>query len=143
VPNIRWLLALITAVHRFVYHASGGRLGAKLGDKPMLLLENVGRKSGELRRTPLLYIEDAGRWIVVASNMGDPKPPAWWLNLQARPESRIRVGPAFHEVRARQAEPVEAADLWPKLDSYYPSYADYRAKVEREIPVVILEPRER
>ena len=140
-PNIRWLIALTTALHRFVYQATGGRLGSRLGGRPMLLLDNVGRRTGELRRTPLLFVEDAGRFVVVASNGGDDRSPAWWLNLRARPETRIQVGTAFHPVRARAADPREAAALWPKLEAYYPAYAEYRQRTRREIPVVILERR--
>lgn len=138
-PNIRWLLALITAIHRFVYNASGGRLGSRLGGRPMLLLTNVGRKSGQVRVTPLLYIENGGSFVVVASNAGDDRDPDWWLNLQAKPETRVQVGPVQHAVRARRATADEAELLWPRLDEFYASYADYRARTRRDISVVILE----
>ncbi len=145
-PNIRWLLALVTALHRFVYRASGGRLGSKLGGAPMLLLTNVGRKTGKQRVTPLLYVEDHDqephrtRWVVIASNAGDDRHPAWWLNLQSRPDTTIQVGTAHHDVRARRATPEEVERIWPKLVASYGYYDAYRERTARDIPVVILEP---
>ena len=145
-PNIRWLLALITALHRFVYRVSGGRLGGNLGGKPMLLLTNIGRKTGKQRETPLLYVEDqnpAGdgvRWVVVASNAGDDRQPAWWLNLQSRPDTTIQVGTRHHDVHARRATPDEVEAIWPTLLSAYSYYDAYRKRTARDIPVVFLEP---
>ena len=147
-PNIRWLLAVITAIHRFVYRVSGGRLGNSLGGMPMLLLTNVGRKTGKQRVTPLLYVEDrngaddgSARWVVVASNAGDDRDPAWWLNVQSRPDTTIQVGAAHHDVRARRASPDEVEQIWPKLVAAYRPYDDYRDRTTRDIPVVFLEPR--
>jgi deazaflavin-dependent oxidoreductase (nitroreductase family) len=138
-PNIRWLLALITRIHRFVYTKTGGRLGAKLLWMQMLLLVTTGRKSGREYQTPLLCIEDAGRFIVVASNGGDPRDPAWWLNLQARPEAMIQSGRERIAVKWRKAEGSEDADLWAKLTKAYAFFPQYREKAGREVPVVILE----
>ena len=139
-PNIRWLLRLITVVHRFILKSTGGRLGAKLGGMSMLLLENVGRKSGTVRETPLLYAENDGRYLVVASNAGDDRNPAWWLNLQARPEAAVRIRGRRIPVKARAAGDEEAAVLWPILDASYRYYPEYRARSSRTIPIVVLEP---
>jgi deazaflavin-dependent oxidoreductase (nitroreductase family) len=141
-PNIRWLLALITGVHRFLYRVSGGRLGSRLGRSDMLLLTTRGRKSGRERTVPLLYVADGERFVVVASNAGDERAPAWWLNLQASPAARVQVGRDTHAVGARRAGTEEAERLWPRLEASYPSYAAYRARTRREIPVVLLERRE-
>jgi deazaflavin-dependent oxidoreductase (nitroreductase family) len=141
VPNIRWLLALITAIHRWIYVKSGGRIGHRLAGKPMLMLETVGRKSGKLRLTPLLYVEDGDACVVVASNMGDSRFPAWWYNLQAEPETAARIGMRRVPVRARRADPEEENRLWPMLEAAYSYYPDYRARAGREIPVIILDPR--
>jgi deazaflavin-dependent oxidoreductase (nitroreductase family) len=138
-PNVRWLLALITRVHRAIYRLSGGRIGGSLTGIRVLLLTTVGRKSGRERVMPLLYVEDAKGWIVVASNAGDDRNPAWWLNLRARPEAAVQVGRERHAVRARRATPEEEAHLWPKLTTAYAPYARYREGTRREIPVVILE----
>lgn len=139
-PNIRWLLALITAVHRFVYRASGGRLGRHLGRVETLLLETVGRRSGKRRTTPLLFVRDGDRYVVVASNAGDDRHPAWWLNLRARPEARIQVGAETRPVRGREAAEAERERLWPELEAAWPDYAAYRTRTARRIPLVILEP---
>jgi deazaflavin-dependent oxidoreductase (nitroreductase family) len=138
-PNIRWLLAMITRAHRFLYLRSGGRLGGRALWLHFLLLNHQGRKTGITRFTPLLYVEEGGRWIVVASNAGDDRDPAWWLNLQARPEARIQVGRELVDVKARPASPTESEYLWPGLEAAYPYYPEYRERAAREIPIVILE----
>jgi deazaflavin-dependent oxidoreductase (nitroreductase family) len=139
-PNIRWLLALVTAVHRFLYRATGGAIGASLLGSKMLLLSHVGRRTGQERVTPLLYVEDGDRWVVVASNAGDDRHPAWWLNLRSRPEAWIQVRRERHRVKARAADAAERERLWPILEACYRSYGDYRERTQREIPIVILEP---
>ncbi len=140
-PNIRWLLALITSVHRFLYRATNGRIGARGAGTTMLLLTNVGRKSGRKYTTPLLYLEEGNGWVVVASNAGDDRNPAWWLNLQAHPDGAVQIGPEHHAVRARRATPDEEEQIWPRLDASYRYYPDYRERTRREIPIVILERR--
>jgi deazaflavin-dependent oxidoreductase (nitroreductase family) len=138
-PNSRPLLAWITRLHRWLYLSSGGRLGARAGGLRFLLLHHVGHRSGRHFTTPLLYVEDAGRWLVVASNAGDRRHPAWWPNLRARPDVEIQVGPERFAVRARTAAGTERASLWAKLSTAYPPYAEYQHRTEREIPVVVLE----
>lgn len=139
-PNIRWLLALITRTHRFLYRVSGGRLGASALGIQFLMLHHVGRRSGQPRATPLLYVPDGRSFVVAASNMGDRREPAWWLNLKARPEARVQIGPRTVEVRARTADACEKERLWPRLEASYRWFADYREQAGREIPVVVLEP---
>jgi len=138
-PNLRWLLALITRVHRVLYRISGGRIGGSLAGIRVLLLSTRGRKSGLPRAMPLLYIEAEKGFVVVASNAGDDRDPAWWKNLLACPEAAVQVGRERHAVRARRATPAEEAVLWPKLVTAYAPYARYRERTRREIPVVILE----
>lgn len=140
-PNIRWLLAWITAAHRFVYEKTGGRIGGRLpGGKRFLLLTTVGRKTGKRRVLPLLYVADGDRFVVAGSNAGDARPPAWWLNLQAQPTARVQADTEQLEVEAREAEGEEAARLWQKLESVYGSFPEYRQRSGRAIPVVVLEP---
>ena len=139
-PNIRWLLALITAVHRFVYQRSGGRVGGRLPGQRFLLLTTVGRRTGLPRVMPLLYIRDGDRFVVVGSNAGDDRPPAWWLNLQQRPAARVQVDREHHPVEGRRAQGAELEALWPRLESSYRYYAGYRRRTSREIPVIVLEP---
>lgn len=138
-PNVRWLLALITRVHRALYRATGGRVGAKLLGIRVLLLTTIGRRSGKERVTPLLYVPDEKGFVVIASNAGDERDPAWWLNLRARPDATVQAGRERCAVRAREALPDEDALLWPKLVSAYRFYPRYRARAKRRIPIVILE----
>jgi deazaflavin-dependent oxidoreductase (nitroreductase family) len=144
VPNIRWLLALITALHRWLYRATNGVIGHRLPlvDWRALLLTHVGRKTGRVTTIPLLYIPDGDRFVVVGSNAGDAKPPAWWRNLQARPEARVQAGAREVAVRARLADGEERARLWAALVGNYRDYARYERKTRgtRELPVVVLEP---
>jgi 3beta-hydroxy-delta5-steroid dehydrogenase/steroid delta-isomerase len=138
-PSNRRLLAAITAVHRFLYLSSGGLIGGKIFWIRILLLINVGRKTGRTHRTPLLYVEDGDRWIVVASNGGHDRHPAWWYNLQGHPEVRVQVGREQIDARWRRATSEECYDLWPKLVASYPYYPDYLARTKRAIPILILE----
>jgi len=139
VPNIRWLIALQTRLHRFVYLLTGGRLGSRIFSMRFLLLYSVGRKTGLERITPLLCIPEAGRWLVAGSNGGDDRPPAWLLNLRARPEARVRFETEEQAVTAREACEEESVELWPKLEASYSYYGNYRERTARRIPVVILE----
>ncbi len=139
-PNIRWLLALITVVHRALYRATGGRIGARAAGAKMLLLTTLGRRSGQRRVTPLLYVEDGERFVVVASNAGDDRHPAWLLNLRKQPAVEIQIGPKHISVHAREASDAETEPLWPKLLSSYTHFRDYRTRTQRHIPVVVLEP---
>ena len=140
-PNIRWLLALITALHRFVYRVTRGWVGGGALGKQFLLLSHTGRRTGLERTTPLLYVEDGERWVVAASNAGDDRPPAWWLNLSALPEARIQVGREHVDVVARRASEADSERLWPLLMASYAAFDRYRKGTVREIPLVLLERR--
>ena len=139
-PNSRPLLAGITRVHRWLYLASGGRVGGRARGFRFLLLWHVGRKSGRRRVVPLLYVEDGRRFVVVASNAGDPRNPDWWLNLRAKPETEIQVGSERVAVRACAAEGAERERLWAKLVAANPQYPEYQRRTQRPIPIVVLEP---
>ena len=138
-PNIRWLLALVTRLQRFLYLKTDGALGASTWGTKILLLTSVGRRTGHQRITPLLYVESGDHWIVVASNAGDDRHPAWWLNLQANPRARVQIRGEQHEVVAREADPAEAERLWPMLIDAYGPYQRYRRRTQRRIPIAILE----
>jgi deazaflavin-dependent oxidoreductase (nitroreductase family) len=106
----------------------------------MLLVDHVGAKSGTLRTTPLLYIPDGENLILVASKGGFPKHPAWLHNLRAHPVTYVQVGSERRRVQAREATAGERPRLWKLADAVWPGYADYRARTDREIPLVVLEP---
>ena len=131
---------LFTRLHRAVYHASGGRLGARLYGMHMLLLTTTGRKSGEPRTIPLACFPDGEDWVVVGSNNGQDHHPGWWRNLQANPDASIRIRREEKRVRAIRAEGAEHARLWPWIKEQNPMYANYEKKTTREIPVVVLRP---
>jgi deazaflavin-dependent oxidoreductase (nitroreductase family) len=107
---------------------------------PVLLLTTVGRRSGQFRTTPLLYLEYEANWVVAASYAGDDRHPAWWLNLKVNPAARIQIKGMVKQVRAREAIEAERSLLWPRFVSMFSSYEDYRQRTERKIPIVILEP---
>jgi deazaflavin-dependent oxidoreductase (nitroreductase family) len=92
--------------------------------------------------TPLLYVEDGPRFVVVASNAGDDRNPAWLLNLRKQPAARVQVGSQHIAVQAREASDAECERLWPKLLASYSHYTAYRSRTQRHIPVVMLEPSE-
>jgi deazaflavin-dependent oxidoreductase (nitroreductase family) len=129
-----------TQAHVRAYRLSGGRLGGKFRGAPVLLLNHVGRKSGQSRTSPLLYLRDGEDFVVVASSGGAAKHPVWWLNLREQPSTTVEVGSEKYAVRVRQANAEEKARLWPKLVEMYSPYADYQKRTSREIPVAILEP---
>jgi deazaflavin-dependent oxidoreductase (nitroreductase family) len=129
--------------HAMLYRATGGRVGARIpGLPPMLLLDHRGARSGKLRTTPLVYMPHGRDLLVVASKGGHPRHPAWWHNLQAHPETEIQLGSERMKVRAREASPVERHELWPQAVSYNPHWGRYEQRTERQIPLVVLEPRE-
>jgi deazaflavin-dependent oxidoreductase (nitroreductase family) len=131
----------LTVLHNALYRAIGGRVAGRMKGMPVLLLTTKGRKSGKPRTTPLLYLRDGERIVVVASNGGSDYVPAWWLNLRSSPDATIELGRARTRVSAREASPDERARLWPEFTSRFSGYARYATRTAREIPVVILEPR--
>ena len=88
----------------------------------------------------MLYLKDGDHWIIVASNGGDDRHPAWWLNLKANPIAQIQVGRVVNQVRAREATELERNRLWPHLVGMYSVYDDYQRRTSRKIPIVFLEP---
>jgi deazaflavin-dependent oxidoreductase (nitroreductase family) len=127
------------AVHTGLYRLTGGRMGGRMRNAPVLLLTATGRKTGKRRTMPLLYGRDGDNLVVIASKGGDPKHPAWYLNLQGQ-EAEIQVGRDRKRVRARDAEGQERERLWAQMVGVYPDYAEYQKKTTRQIPVVVLEP---
>src|ERR1700722_1016160 len=113
-------------------------IGGGKGMVPTLLLTTTGRKSGRVLTLPLIFGRSGANYVVVASKGGAPAHPAWYLNLQANPEVKVQVKADKFTARARTAKPQERAALWPKMVEIYGPYADYQAKTDREIPIVIL-----
>jgi proline iminopeptidase len=107
---------------------------------PALLLTTTGRKSGERFVFPLFYGRDGDRCFVIASKGGAPQHPGWYRNLLADPNVEVQVGTEKIKARARTATGAERARLWQKALEFWPPYAEYQTKTEREIPVVVLDP---
>ena len=128
--------------HTLLYRATGGLIGHRVpGVPPMLLLDHVGAKSGKRRTSPLVYARDGDDVILVASKGGFPKHPAWFHNLMANPDTVVQIGSRRMDVHARRADSGERERLWPKVLEVYGGYEGYQQRTEREIPLVILEPR--
>lgn len=127
------------ALHRFLYRTSGGRIGGRLWDLPVVLLTTTGRKSGKRRTVPLCSLRDGDDVVVIASYGGLDQPPAWWLNLEANPQAELLTGREQRAVTARNAGPEERARLWVELTARAPGYLEYERRTDREIPVVILQ----
>ena len=134
------MIELFWRVHPVVYRLTGGRLLGRLDGVPVLLLVTRGRKSGATRTKPLLYLADGDSFVVAASYAGEPRHPAWWLNLRAHPNAQVQVGSRVVDVRAREAEGEERARLWRAIVAQDASFAEYERRTTRRIPVVVLEP---
>jgi deazaflavin-dependent oxidoreductase (nitroreductase family) len=135
-------LKLGTIVHSGIYRATGGKLLGRMGQSPILLLNSVGRKSGKKRATPLLYVVDGESFVIIASKGGTPSHPAWYLNLKANPDATVEVGDRKVRVRAEEEGGEEKERLWQKMAEMYPTYDDYQKKTKREIPLLVLHPRD-
>jgi len=135
-------LKLGTIVHSGIYRATGGKLLGRMGQSPILLLNSVGRKSGKKRATPLLYVVDGEGFVIIASKGGTPSHPAWYLNLKANPDATVEVGDRKVRVRAEEEGGEEKERLWQKMAEMYPTYDDYQKKTKREIPLLVLHPRD-
>lgn len=134
-----------TRIHTAFYRWTKGRLGSRVPGFPgarIALVDHVGAKSGIQRTSPLIYLEDGGNVVVVASKAGQPTSPAWFHNLMAHPEAKVQVRGEVREVRARVASDEERERLYPKFVAVYPAYDFYERNARgRRIPVVILERR--
>lgn len=130
-----------SARHLARYVESDGEDGYIYKGAPILILTATGRRSGEPRSTPLIFGRDGDRFIVIASLGGSDDHPGWYRNLNANPDAHVQVKGESFAVHARTAEGEERARLWELMVHGYPPYAEYQARTERRIPVVVLEPR--
>jgi deazaflavin-dependent oxidoreductase (nitroreductase family) len=127
-------------VHAWVYQKTGGRIGHRSPAGPMLLITTIGRKSGQPRTTPLLYMPDGDAFVVVGSNGGRSHPPAWILNVTANPEVQLLVGRRAIRASAHLLSEEERMTVWPRLLEHYPSWGSYQELTDRTIRVVALQP---
>jgi deazaflavin-dependent oxidoreductase (nitroreductase family) len=132
----------LARLNTFLFRRTAGRVGGSyFGGAPVLLLHHVGRRSGQSRTSPLIYLDDSPRLVIVASKGGVDAHPAWFHNLMAMATTEVELpGGERRRVRPRVAGGTERAHLWERVVAIYQPYATYATYTEREIPVVVLEP---
>ena len=138
----RFIATRVTRLHATVLKLSGGRLKRSFlfaGGQPVLAITTTGRKSGQRRSTVIACLVAGDDLVVIPSNAGQERAPAWWLNLQADPRAEVEFQGEKSVRRARKASAAEETELWPRVLEQYDGFADYREMTDREIPVVILE----
>jgi deazaflavin-dependent oxidoreductase (nitroreductase family) len=123
------------------YEGSGGTTGTTLRDTglPVVIVTNVGAKTGAVRKTPLMRVEHEGAYAAVGSKGGAPQNPVWVNNLRANPRVVVQDGPLTWEATAREISGDERAQWWERAVAAYPPYAEYQEKTDRLIPVFVLE----
>lgn len=140
-PQTESIIKWMSRTQTWLYQKSGGKLGGKfLQGAPVALLTTTGRKTGQPRVSPLLYLRDGDRVVLVASKGGAATNPMWYLNLKANPAVSIQIKDEVLNLKARDATEDERARYWPKLAAMYTSFDDYQSWTDRVIPVVICEP---
>ncbi|KOS57363.1 nitroreductase family deazaflavin-dependent oxidoreductase [Rhodococcus rhodochrous] len=142
VPIIKWMSRANVAA----YQATGGRIGGKwrVGSAfpwgiPVCLLTTTGRKTGQPRTVPLLFLEDGERVVLVASQGGLPQHPLWFRNIRADPQVTVQVRSRVRQMTARVATPEERSHYWPRLVAMYADFDNYQSWTDRVIPVVVCE----
>ncbi len=124
------------------FEASGGTEATTLRDTdlPIVVITNLGAKSGKVRKTPLMRVEHGGKYLAVASQGGAPTNPLWYYNFVAHPDVVLQDGTKATEMVAREITGEEKAQWWDRAVAAFPPYAEYQAKTTRQIPVFLLEP---
>lgn len=136
------VMKTMNLVHRGLLTVSGGRIGSSIGTMPVVQLHTTGRSSGRRRSVMLTApIHDPERYVLVASKGGDDRHPQWYLNLVADPDIELTVDGETRPMTARTATPDEKAAMWPEIVDAYRGYSGYQSRTDRDIPVVICEPR--
>jgi deazaflavin-dependent oxidoreductase (nitroreductase family) len=128
-----------------LYESSGGTQGTTLRDTglPVIIVTNRGRKTGAIRKTPLMRVADGMNYVLIASQGGAPKHPLWYHNLKADPNVEIRDKTEVYKMRVREVVDAEERQrLWNLAVKAYPPYQDYQERTDRVIPVLVAEPIE-
>lgn len=140
-PPPRWVLKAMTRVHVMLHRLSGGRRFNSIGGDDVCFVTMKGAKSGRTLTIPLMYVPHRDGVLLVASQGGAPKNPAWYFNLVKYPDIEVSQRGRHMQLRARLATSDEKPDLWPVCDQHYAPYADYRARTSRDIPIFVCEPK--
>jgi deazaflavin-dependent oxidoreductase (nitroreductase family) len=134
---IKWM----SKAQTWIFKKTGGRLGDKfLRGAEVGILTTTGRKSGEKRDSPLLFLQEGRRIILVASQGGRATNPMWYLNLKANPNIAFQTKREVLTLVARDATEAERDEYWPKLDAMYADFVNYRSYTDRQIPIVLCDP---
>jgi len=123
-----------------LYESSGGKEGDTLEGRPCIILWTKGRKSGKVRKTPLMRTEKGGSYAVVASMGGAPDHPVWYLNMKADPLVSLQDGAVLKNYTAREVEGEEKAEWWAVAMANWPHFDEYQSNTDRVIPLVVLDP---
>ena len=135
------MMRTVSALNTWIYRVSGGRwMGRFPSGAPVCLLTTQGRKSGQRRTVPLLFLADGDDLVIVASQGGAPQHPGWYFNLVADPAAQVQIGRRQFAAVSRVVNEQEKAALWPRLVAIYPPYEAYQQRTKRPIPVVRLTP---
>jgi len=132
---IKWFMA----INAFLIRISRGRIGTQLGKQQILILNTVGRKSGETRSIPIAYFFHEHRYLIVESNWGQDHHAGWYFNLQSQPHATLEVKGRTISTNARFAEGEEYSRLWEYLTKKHPPYLEYQKMTKRKIPIAIFE----
>ncbi len=137
-----WIIGKVGRWQTAVYELTGGRLWNTFLGGPVAILTVTGRKTGRVRKIPLLYLKQGDDVVMTASKGGMSKLPVWYHNVVAADTVDIQVGADKKTYRMREATPEEEIGLWPQLEAMYPDYKEYRARTEgvRSIPILIFSP---
>lgn len=136
------LIRAATDMHVAIIRSTHGKIGARMGTQDLCVLTTTGRTSGIERRNPLSWFPHGDGFVVVASANGSDKDPAWYRNLVADPAVHVEIGGVDRPMTARTASDAEKAQIWPGIIAKAKNFESYQGKTSRNIPVVILEPRQ-
>lgn len=140
-PQSNTIIKWMSRGQTWLYRKTDGKLGGKfLQGAPVALLTTIGRKTGEPRVSPLLYLREGNRIVLIASKGGSASNPLWYLNLKANPKVSVQIKDEVLNLTARDATEEERARYWPKMTQMYTSFDDYQSWTDRVIPVVICDP---
>jgi deazaflavin-dependent oxidoreductase (nitroreductase family) len=133
---IKWFMR----INAFLLRLTNGRLGSRLGTQTILLLETIGRKSGQLREIPIAYFFHEGRYLIVESNWGKDAHADWYFNLKKNPRAKLKVNGRALPVEAHDAQEEEYDRLWDYVTARHSPYLQYKQMTKRHIPIVVFQP---
>ncbi len=135
-----FFIRFFMSINAFLIRTTNGRIGGRLGKQTILLLETIGRKSGQPRVVPIAYFFHEGNYLIVESNWGKDKHAIWYLNLKKNPRALLTVNGKKIPAEAHEAQGEEYARLWKFATERHPPYLRYQEMTSRQIPIVVFQP---